>query len=79
MKYKLKYRRKLFWKSYVVRGHSYDANQDKMILFLPDGGVQEIANWKSCEIKLGQDWVVAQQKQMEKQSGQHVPVNVEDN
>jgi sorbitol-specific phosphotransferase system component IIA len=76
MTYVFKYRRSFLWKSFKVIGHTYDANQDKMVIFFPDGGVQEISSWKTCEVKLGTDWVVSQKKQLEAQAGQTIPLAV---
>jgi hypothetical protein len=45
-----------------------------MLLFFEDGGVQEIKNFKNCEVKLKQDWVLAQKKSLEAQTGQ--PLNM---
>jgi len=75
MNYVFRYRRNLFWHSYKVIGHQYDAPQDKMILFSADGSVREIANWKACEVKLGTDWVLTQKKVLETQAGQ--PINLQ--
>ncbi len=78
MQYKFKFRRKTWlpFRGITVVGHRYDQSQDKMILYFPDGSVQEIANWAKCEVKLGTDWVLAQQKSMEKQAGQPIPLTV---
>lgn len=76
MNYVFSYRRRLFWTKIDVQGHTYNIEQDKMVLFLPDGGVQEVSSWRSCEIKLGQDWVVAQKKQLETQAGQPITLAV---
>jgi hypothetical protein len=74
MRYKFYFRRKFFWRSFVVIGHKYEASVDKMLLFFEDGGVQEIKNFKNCEVKLKQDWVLAQKKSLEAQTGQ--PLNM---
>jgi len=76
MKYALRYKKGLFWRKAIVVGHNYDQSQDKMILFFEDGGVREISEWRKCEIKLGQDWVIARKKQMEAESGVDVKLNV---
>jgi hypothetical protein len=76
MTYIFRYRRKLFWHSHKVIGHMLDKDQGKMILYFPDGGVQEIVNWKDCEIRLGSDWKVAQQKALEEKAGQSIPLKV---
>ena len=81
MNYKFTYRRR-WWtlsKSFVVAGHRLEPTQDKMVLFFPNGGVREIAEWSRCEIRLGTDWVVAQQKALEKQAGQPIPLAVTPN
>ena len=49
--YKLKYRRGDF-----VIGHQYETDSNKLICYLPDGGLREIAHWSDCEIILGADW-----------------------
>ena len=49
--YKFKYKRKFFWKSYLVKGHKFEENQNKMVLYFPNGGLREVKNWNDCEIK----------------------------
>lgn len=78
MEYVFKYRRRVFWSSVKVIGHNYDQPQNKMVLFLPDGSIREIANWSQCEASLGTDWVLARKKQLEQQSGQTIPLSVGD-
>jgi len=81
MNYKFTYKRR-WWvpsKSFLVAGHRLEAPQDKMVLFFPDGGVREISEWSRCEVRLGTDWVIAQQKAMEKQAGQPIPLAVTPN
>jgi hypothetical protein len=57
--YAFTYRRRFFpWKkTYQVFGHSYNAETDKMWIQFAKGG-REIADWKNCEIFLGQDWLL---------------------
>lgn len=74
MKYCFKFRRKWFWRSLTVVGHSYVVDQDKMVLFFEGGSVREIARWKECELRLDVDWVLAQKRALEEQAGQAVPV-----
>jgi hypothetical protein len=76
MSYKFKYKRKFFWRSVVVIGHGYDTAQDKMVLYKPDGSIQEISHWRDCECKLGVDWKLAQQKAMEDKAGVSIPLKV---
>ena len=62
---------------FTVTGHTLDRDQDKLVLFLPDGGVRELSGWsRHCEIQLGADWVLAQKRNMESQAGQPIPINV---
>jgi hypothetical protein len=75
MTYKFKYKRSIFWHSIDVVGHSYTAEQNKCILYLENGGIREISDWKSCELSLGFDWVIAVKKHMESQTGTPIAVN----
>jgi len=77
MRYIFKYRKKWFWKKMNVIGHVYESTQDKMVLYFENGGIQEISEWKKCEIKLGPDWVLAKKKMLESESGIDVKLNVE--
>lgn len=76
MSYKFKYKRFLFWNSYKVIGHTLDEKQNKLVLFFEDGSIREIKKWTDCEVQLGTDWVIAQKKVMEKESGQVIPLSV---
>jgi hypothetical protein len=76
MSYKFKYKRKFFWTRITVIGHGYDATQDKMVLYMPTGAIREIAHWRDCEVQLGTDWKLAQQKAMEDKAGVSVPLKV---
>ena len=76
--YKFKYKHcwALVSKTVNVIGHKYLPEQDKMALFLPDGGIQEIARWKLHEVTLGADWVAFTKKNMEQQAGISIPLSV---
>ena len=76
MTYKFHYRRRLqlLFRTFTVVGHSYNKDMDRMMLYLPDGGVHEICQWSWCDARLGQDWVLAMKKDMEKKAGQSIPV-----
>ncbi len=76
MKYRFKWKRGLFWQSAHVIGHSLDKDQDKMVLYFPDGSIREICKWRECEVKLGQDWVLATKKTLESAAGTSIPLNV---
>lgn len=77
MNYVFKYRRRLFWKSETVSGHRYEADQDKMVIYYPDGAVKELSKWSKCEVALGKDWVLAVKKNMEQKAGQAIPLAVD--
>ena len=74
--YKFKYKRTLFWHTIEVIGHHYIPDQEKMVLYFPDGSIGEIPRWKDCAISLGVDWVLATKQMMEQQAGATVPLNV---
>lgn len=74
MKYLLKYRRRFFWKKVVVIGHRYEELFDKLVIYLEDGGVEEICRWSKCDLRLGQDWALAVKKNAEEKAGQSIPV-----
>ncbi len=76
MTYVFKYRRRFFYRSVKVMGHQWNAEQNKMTLYLPDGSIEEIAEWTKCSIKLGADWVQATKKEMENKTGQTIPLAV---
>jgi hypothetical protein len=72
--YKFRYRRRFFAKTRVVTGHRYDAPLEKMVLYFPDGTIEEIPEWKKYRLWLGTDWLLAQKKAMEREAGVTVPV-----
>ena len=77
MRYRFTYRRGWFWKSIEVTGHKYEPTQNKMVLFLKDGGVVEIKRWTDCEVRLGSDWFLETKKEMEKKTGTNIPIHPE--
>jgi hypothetical protein len=74
MQYKFKFRRlgSLISHTIVVEAHKYEPAMDKMILFLKDGTMREIACWSRCEVVLGPDYIVAQKDAMSKSTGTNV-------
>lgn len=68
--YKFKWRRNFFWRSRLVSGHKYIEDQDKMVLYLTDGGIEELKKWVDCECKLGADWVNMTKEQIKEETGQ---------
>lgn len=67
MKYKFKWKRWLFWQSRMIVGHKLEGGM--MVLFMEDGGLETIPEWRKCKLKLGSDWSLAVKKNMENQSG----------
>jgi len=67
--YIFRWKRNLFWKKKVVTGHKYEENQNKMVLLLPDGGLEEIKKWKDCVCKLGVDWVLVTKETIQEEAG----------
>ena len=68
--YFFRWRRRLFWNKVKVVGHKLEVEQDKMLLYFPDGSLQEIKKWSDCEIKLGVDWVLVTERQIKAEAGQ---------
>jgi hypothetical protein len=74
--YRFKFARKYVFHTRLIVGHRHDHDTDKMVLYFPDGGVEEIPEWCKYRLKLGPDWVAALKKSMEAQAGQAIPLNV---
>jgi len=68
--YYFRWKYKYFWHKLKVMGHKYEEDQNKMVLFIPDGGIREIARWSSCECSLGVDWALATKEQIKEEAGQ---------
>ena len=58
-------------------GHRYEKDQNKMVFFYKNGSVKEVAEWLSCEIHLGTDWVLWTKNSMEKEANQAIKLNVQ--
>jgi len=71
-----KYSRSWFWKKQTITGHSYQKDFDKLVLFKKDGSIEEIPEWSKHHVKLGADFILAQKKQMEKESGVDIKLSV---
>lgn len=50
--------------------------QNVMVLYYEDGSIERISEWDKCDMKLGIDWKLAIQRQMEKEVGQDVKLNL---
>jgi hypothetical protein len=76
MTYKIFYRKRFFWKRILVVGHRLDKELNRMDFYIPDGSIMSLTKWDRYDMKLGIDWVLFTKKQMEKESGQQIPLNV---
>jgi hypothetical protein len=78
MTFKLKYRRhgQWFFRTIVATGINLEKDLDRLIVYLPGGGIKEIHKWSECDSLVGVDWLVAKQKDIESKAGQAVPVKV---
>lgn len=74
--YKFNYRKRFFWRTKNAIGHKYYQDSNRMDVFHPDGSITSICNWSNYDLHLGQDWVLFTKKQMEKESGQNVNLQV---
>lgn len=63
------------WKKVTVVGHRLEEH-GTMTLYKEDGGLETIPNWPQYAVKLGADWALAVKKNMEKESGVDVKVNI---
>lgn len=72
--FKVKWKRRWFWRSMRCEGVVYLKDQDKMSLHLPNGTQIEVPEWSKCAVIVGRDWLVAVQKAMELQSGHAIPI-----
>jgi hypothetical protein len=68
--YYFRWKKKYFWHKEKVVGHKYEEEQNKMLLYLDNGGLREVAHWDQCECKLGIDWVLAVKDQIKEEAGQ---------
>lgn len=73
--YYFKYRRFLPKKIKAI-GHKFHSDLDRMDVFCEDGSLVSIPKWSQCYLYLGSDWVLYTKKQMEKEAGQVVPLNI---
>jgi hypothetical protein len=64
-----------FWTVRTLKGFIYNKEQDRMILHLASGGIEEIPNWtKVYRVALGPDYIAHVKTEMEKESGQPIPM-----
>ena len=75
--YKFYYRKRFFWKSIDVVGHQLDKIMDRMDLYLLNGLIMSISGWHLYDLKLKADWVLDTKKQMEKEAGQQISLNID--
>lgn len=77
MNYQFKYKKGLFWRSIEACGHKLNETLNRMDIYHKNGSITSICEWSKCDVKLGTDWVLSTRKQMEKESGQDIKLNVE--
>lgn len=75
--YRIKFRRHIIWRTFVIVGHKYDDALDRLNLNFADGSIREIANWSKCEAHFGPDLALKKKSDMEQKVGQSVPVRLE--
>lgn len=73
MKYKFCWKRWLLWNKLEVVGHKLE--NDTMVLFKEDGGLETIPEWSKCKLKLGADWALTVKKNAEKETGVDLKTN----
>jgi len=76
--YTYKYRKqgRLFWKKAKgLVGHQ--VHEGKMVFVFANGSQLVIAEWDKYDAFLGTDWVLHTKKEMEKQSGQSIVLDME--
>jgi hypothetical protein len=76
MHYFFQYRRFFFKKKIKAIGHKFLPEHNRMDVFHEDGSITSIPRWNQCYLYLGTDWVLYTKKQMEKESGQQITLNV---
>jgi len=75
MNYIFKYRKRFLWKTIKnVKGHRHQPDIDRMDIFLNDG-ILSLSNWSNYDMKLGNDFILSQKAQMEKETGQNIPLD----
>lgn len=76
-KYIFAFKRFLFWQQREIVGHKLEDN-NTMVLYFSNGGIETIPNWNNYKMKLGADWALSVKKNMETQTGVDVKVNIGD-
>ena len=67
--YYFRWKKNFFWRKKKVVGHKYQEDQNKMVMYFNNGGLQEITNWDKCECRLDIDWVLATKESITEESG----------
>ena len=75
--YMFKCKKGLFWKKIKAIGHSLQAEVDRMDIYHANGSVTSLSGWSKYDLHLGTDWVLFTKKQIEKESGQKINLDVE--
>ncbi len=56
--------------------YKYVPNPNAMVLYFPDGTIERIGDWNSYDQKLGLDWKMNTKKDMSKEAGQEIQLNL---
>lgn len=75
MEYKIKYKRigSWFWTTKTIIGSGVKDN--RLNLYYKDLTLEEVPKFDELQVKLGNDWKLATQEAMSKESGQDIKVN----
>jgi hypothetical protein len=73
--FKLKYRKRFFWKTLVLCGMEYIPQMDRLSCKFEDGSSKEIAKWSKYDCELDTAHFYILKKQMESQRGESIPTN----
>jgi hypothetical protein len=74
--YKFRYKKRFITRTINSIGHRYEREINRMDVYHEDGSITSLANWDKYDLYLGTDWVLFTKKEMEKESGQAVTLNV---
>lgn len=74
--YKFKYKRFFLFRTIKAVGHRYDRDLQRMDVYHANGAITSIPAWHKYTLFLGVDWVLFTKKQMEKEAGQKINLEV---
>lgn len=74
--YNFKFKRFFITRTIKSIGHRYDQENKRMDVYHSDGSITSIPKWDQCTLYLGTDWVLFTKKQIEKEAGQKINLEV---